>query len=106
MSDDDKLDDMTALDLIVSLRGGWPENCDFCDKPYGQFVCYDTATGSAIVAAKGAQAIAIQQAVEYHLGWPAWTIVRWPIPEEGGEWACNECYARWRANEVPGYENL
>jgi len=21
--------------------------------------------------------------------------VRWPIPEEAGEWACNECYARW-----------
>ena len=21
--------------------------------------------------------------------------VRWPLPEEGGEWACNECYARW-----------
>jgi len=21
--------------------------------------------------------------------------VRWPVPEEAGEWACNECYARW-----------
>lgn len=20
---------------------------------------------------------------------------RWPIPEEAGEWACNECYKRW-----------
>jgi len=23
--------------------------------------------------------------------------LRWPIPEEAGEWACNECYARWEA---------
>lgn len=21
--------------------------------------------------------------------------VRYPIPEEGGEWACSDCYVRW-----------
>src|ERR1700757_3387166 len=25
------------------------------------------------------------------------TAERWAIPEEAGEWACSECYARWRA---------
>lgn len=47
-----------AFDLIVDLRGGLPEKCDFCGQPF----------------------VPKQ---------------RWPIPEEAGEWACNECYARW-----------
>jgi hypothetical protein len=47
-----------AFDLLVALRGGLPENCDFCGQSY--------------------------------------TDNRWPIPEEAGEWACNECQARWK----------
>lgn len=46
-----------AFNLIVGLRGGLPERCDFCDQPFTQ--------------------------------------ERYPIPEEGGEWACNACYVRW-----------
>lgn len=47
--------------LIVALRGGLPEKCDFCDQPY--------------------------------------TEQRQPVPEEGGEWACTECLAKWTAEE-------
>jgi ribosomal protein L37AE/L43A len=53
--------DKSAFDLIVSLRGGLPERCDFCKKPY--------------------------------------TEDRYPIPEEAGEWTCNECVARWNKAE-------
>ena len=28
---------------------------------------------------------------------------RWPVPEEAGEWACNECYARWEREEKSSY---
>lgn len=28
---------------------------------------------------------------------------RWPIPEEAGEWTCNECLDRWRREKRPGY---
>jgi len=24
-----------------------------------------------------------------------YTDTRWPVPEEGGEWACSECATRW-----------
>ena len=46
-----------AFDLIVWLRGGLPEKCDFCDQPFNER--------------------------------------RYPVPEEGGEWTCSECLARW-----------
>ncbi len=46
-----------ATDLLLMLRGGLPESCDFCRQPY--------------------------------------TAERRPVPEEGGEWACTECCARW-----------
>jgi hypothetical protein len=26
----------TDWDLIMSIRGGFPENCDFCEQPYGK----------------------------------------------------------------------
>lgn len=52
-----------AFDLIVSLRGGLPEKCDFCGQPY--------------------------------------TDARYPVPEEAGEWACNECLKRWGREETP-----
>ena len=25
---------------------------------------------------------------------------RWPVPEEGGAWACNECCSRWEEEEA------
>ena len=49
--------DEWALELLISIRGGLPEKCDFCGQPY--------------------------------------TDGRYPAPEEAGEWACNECEARW-----------
>lgn len=52
-----------ALDLLISIRGGWPEACDFCKQPY--------------------------------------TEQRYPVPEEAGEWACNECVARWEGRAEP-----
>lgn len=52
---------MNSFDLIVALRGGLPDRCDFCDQPF--------------------------------------TDERYPIPEEGSEWACSECVARWDAAE-------
>ena len=24
---------------------------------------------------------------------------RWPVPEEAGEWACNECCERWQKED-------
>jgi ribosomal protein L37AE/L43A len=50
---------MTAADwdLVMSIRGGFPEKCDFCEQPY--------------------------------------TDERYPVPEEAGAWACNECEVRW-----------
>jgi hypothetical protein len=38
MSDDPN--EVTA-DLIMALRGGFPDGCDFCGKPYGRFVHYN-----------------------------------------------------------------
>lgn len=32
-----------------------------------------------------------------------YTRGRYPIPEEAGEWTCNECLARWCAQGLPGY---
>jgi hypothetical protein len=56
----DHLDDnQAAFDFIVALRGGIPDTCDFCQKPF--------------------------------------TVERYPIPEEAGEWTCRECLDRWRA---------
>ena len=56
-------DEMTR-DLIVMLRGGVPEKCDFCGQPF--------------------------------------TLTRHAVPEEGGEWACTECEARWSmADKTP-----
>ena len=26
---------MSAFDFLVSIRGGLPEKCDFCERPYG-----------------------------------------------------------------------
>lgn len=52
----------TDWDLVMSIRGGFPENCDFCQRPY---------EGS-----------------------------RYPVPEEAGAWACNECVARWDARSA------
>lgn len=58
-ADDDLSDDYkrATFDLIVSLRGGIPETCDFCQRPY--------------------------------------VDGRYPVPEEAGEWACNECVRAW-----------
>jgi hypothetical protein len=49
-------------DLIIAWRGGHPDACEFCLKPY--------------------------------------TDTRWPEPEEGGAWACNECYERWAKEDA------
>jgi hypothetical protein len=46
-----------TFDLIVALRGGLPEKCDFCGLPYGDG--------------------------------------RYPVPEEAGDWSCNECEAEY-----------
>lgn len=27
-------DELNPLELIIALRGGVPEKCDFCDQPY------------------------------------------------------------------------
>lgn len=27
---------MNMIDVIAELRGGYPEKCDFCDKPYNK----------------------------------------------------------------------
>ena len=51
-----------AFQLLVDLRGGLPERCDFCRRRY--------------------------------------SAIRYPVPEEGGEWACSVCVARW-AKEAP-----
>ena len=48
---------MSYTDIIYELRGGHPDQCDFCGQEY--------------------------------------TNERQPIPEEAGEWACSDCYARW-----------
>ena len=47
-----------VFNTLVKIRGGVPEQCDFCDQNYIEGT-------------------------------------RWPIPEEAGAWACNECLARW-----------
>lgn len=52
---------MNDLELLIDLRGGLPEACDFCKQPY--------------------------------------TEARYPVPEEGGEWACNECCEKWREQD-------
>lgn len=49
-----------ARELIIAMRGGVPEHCDFC----GQSQCPE----------------------DLH-------------PEEAGQWACNECLTRWKAEE-------
>ncbi len=49
--------EMNILEMIVELRGGVPESCDFCGQPYNE--------------------------------------KRQPVPEEGQEWACTECWDRW-----------
>jgi len=51
------MSEIDPLDLLIELRGGLPERCDFCGG-------------------------------EYH-------ETRLPVPEEGGEWACTDCVARW-----------
>jgi hypothetical protein len=28
-------DQRTGWDLLMSIRGGFPRKCDFCDQPYG-----------------------------------------------------------------------
>lgn len=48
---------MSVLDMIIELRGGLPEKCDFCGQLYNEH--------------------------------------RYPIPEEGDEWACTECCTKW-----------
>lgn len=94
-----------AFHFIASLRGGLPEQCDFCGKRYGLTVHHTNNHGDHgrfLTTAPG-EAVNWQQRVEYELGFPAWITNRWPIPEEAGEWTCNECAARWRAEGVPGY---
>jgi len=70
--------DQAAFELIVGLRGGLPEKCDFCDQPFD----YD-ALASTVVSVREA--------------------ARYPVPEEAGEWTCSECVARWIKNKEPGY---
>jgi hypothetical protein len=53
--------DKAAFDMLVAMRGGLPERCDFCGHAY--------ADG------------------------------RYPVPEEAGAWACNECEAHWNADD-------
>ncbi len=53
---------MNMLQMIAELRGGIPECCDFCEKPYND--------------------------------------KRQPTPDEGGEWACTECWERWDAEDA------
>lgn len=55
---------MNTLELLINLRGGLPERCDFCDQPYEDGV-------------------------------------RWPVPEEGGAWSCNECDIAVREKRIP-----
>lgn len=55
-------DKYTTFDLLVDLRGGLPDACDFCLQPF--------------------------------------TDDRYPVPEEAGEWACSECWARWYPPEA------
>jgi hypothetical protein len=69
-----------AFELIVSLRGGLPEKCDFCGQPFD----YD--------------ALRTAQASPSGVG-----QLRWPVPEEAGEWTCSECLARWFKKKEPGY---
>ena len=52
---------MNALEMIVAMRGGIPEGCDFCGQPFNDS--------------------------------------RQPVPEEAGEWACTECWARWEKED-------
>lgn len=96
---------MTAFDLIVSLRGGFPDKCDFCRKHYGLTVHHTNPHGDQgrFRTTNPSEAADWQQHIEYVLGFPSWITQRYPIPEEASEWACNECYARWRAEGVPGY---
>lgn len=92
-----------GFDLIVSLRGGVAEQCDFCGGAYGLIVHHITKHGhqEALPNTDIAECIDWRDHLEYELGFPAWITVRWPIPEEAGEWACNECFARWRAEGHP-----
>jgi hypothetical protein len=53
---------VNTLDLLISIRGGLPERCDFCDRPYEDG--------------------------------------RYPVPEEAGAWSCNECEARFDAQDA------
>lgn len=54
--------DHAAMNFLISERGGLPERCDFCARPY--------------------------------------VDGRYPVPEEGRAWACNECEARWNADDA------
>ena len=94
-----------AFHFIASLRGGLPERCDFCDEAYGLTVHHITKHGhqQALPSTDVAEAMDWRDHLEYVLGFPAWITTRYPIPEEAGEWTCNECAARWRAEGVPGY---
>lgn len=33
------------------------------------------------------------------------TQKRYPIPEEAGEWACSDCYARWSKEGLSHHDN-
>lgn len=94
-----------AFHLIVGLRGGLPEKCDFCGKDYGLTVHHTNQHGDhgRFWTIDSSQAAHWQQRMEYELGFPSWITQRYPIPEEAGEWTCNECLARWRADGAPGY---
>lgn len=95
-----------VFSLIADLRG-LPERCDFCAQRYGLCIQYEPPFAVTQRATprrhNPARTLLIQQHIEYQRGWPCWITVRYPIPEEAGEWTCNECLARWRAEGVPGY---
>lgn len=93
-----------AFNLIVGLRGGLPEQCDFCGLGFG--ICVSHSDGTIRIEdvyCTPEEAIENQQHIEYECGESSWITVRYPIPEEAGEWTCNECLARWQAEGAPGY---
>jgi hypothetical protein len=56
---------------------------------------YNQAAFEMIVALRGG----LPAACDF-CGQP-FTASRYPVPEEAGEWACTECWARWNAEAAP-----
>jgi hypothetical protein len=56
---------------------------------------YNQATFDLIVALRGG----LPKDCDF-CGQP-FTEARYPVPEEAGEWACSECWARWYPEAAP-----